>query len=222
MNAFFAVIARDVALGFKAGGGAAQTALFFALTALVFAIAAGPDTAQLARLAAPILWAAALLSALVSLDRIFQADFEDGTLDVLIETAELLEGRVLAKAVAHWLSACLPLILATPVLAILLSLPAEGYWPLVLSLLIGTPALSFIGTISAAVTLSLRRAGVLVAILTAPLYAPALIFGVAAANAGAEGAANYLPSLLFLGAGTLFSFILAPLAGAAAIRFNMN
>ncbi|MCA8896888.1 MAG: heme exporter protein CcmB [Parvularculaceae bacterium] len=222
MNGFLAIISRDVALGFKAGGGTVQTALFFALTALVFAIAVGPDTALLSRIAAPTLWAAALLSALVSLDRIFQADFEDGSLDVIVETADLLEGRVLAKAIAHWIAACLPLILATPVLALLLSLPAQGYWPLVLSLLVGTPALSFIGAISAAVTLSLRRAGVLIAILTAPLYAPALIFGVAAANAGASGAPNFIPSLLFLGAGTLFSMILAPLAGAAAIRFNMS
>lgn len=222
MTAFFAVIARDVALGFRAGGGAVQTALFFALTLLVFAIAVGPDAALLSRIAAPALWAAALLSALVSLDRIFQADFEDGSLDVLIETADLLEMRVLAKAIAHWLSACLPLVAATPLLALLFSLPAAGYWPLLAALLIGTPALSLIGAISAAVTLSMRRAGVLVSILTVPLYAPTLIFGVAAAKAGAEAAPDFAPSMMFLAAITIFSFILAPLAGAAAIRFNMS
>lgn len=222
MRGFFAIIARDVSLGFKAGGGALQTVLFFALTILVFSIAVGPDTSLLSRIAAPALWAAALLSALVSLDRIFQADFEDGSLDVLVETADLLELRVLAKAIAHWLSACLPLIAATPLLAVLLSLPLKGLSPLVLSLLIGTPALSLIGAISAAVTLSMRRAGVLVSILTTPLYAPTLIFGVSAATAGAEGAPDFVPSLLFLAAGTVFTFVLAPLAGAAAIRFNMS
>jgi len=222
MNAFLAIIARDVALGFKAGGGAMQTALFFALTVMVFAIAIGPDQTLLPRIAAPALWAAALLSALVSLDRIFQADFEDGSLDVVVETTDLLELRVLAKAIAHWLSACLPLIVATPLLGVLLNLPAAGLGPLVLSLLIGTPALSLIGAISAAVTLSMRRASVLVSILTTPLYAPALIFGVSAAMSGAEGAAGFVPSLLFLAATSVFSFILAPIAGAAAIRFNMS
>ena len=108
MTAFLALIRRDATLGFRAGGGALQTVFFFALTTLVFALAVGPDIALLARLAAPILWASVLLSSLVSLDRIFQADFEDGSLDVLIETADILELRVLAKAVGHWLSACLP------------------------------------------------------------------------------------------------------------------
>jgi heme exporter protein B len=222
MNAFFAIISRDVALGFKAGGGAFQTALFFALTIMVFAIAIGPDATLLPRIAAPALWAAALLSALVSLDRIFQADYEDGSLDVFVETSDLLEMRVLAKAIAHWISACLPLIAVTPLLGVLLNLPAAGLAPLVASLLIGTPALSLIGAISAAVTLSMRRAGVLVSILTTPLYAPTLIFGVGAAVAGADGAPGFVPSLLFLAAASVFSFIIAPLAGAAAIRFNMS
>lgn len=222
MSAFSAIIARDIALAFKAGGGAMQTAMFFALVALVFALAAGPEPQLLSRLAAPVLWAGALLSALVSLDRIFQADFEDGSLDVLVETADLLELRVLAKAIAHWLSACLPLVIATPVFGVLLNLPASGYGPLLASLLIGTPALSLIGALAAALTLTLRRASILVSILAAPLYAPALIFGVGAAEAGAAASPGFAPALLLLAAASLFALVFAPLAGAAAIRFNMS
>ncbi|MBB5518521.1 heme exporter protein CcmB [Amphiplicatus metriothermophilus] len=222
MSGLVAIVARDVVLALRAGGGAVQAALFFALAVLVFALAVGPDLDTLAELAAPVLWTAALLSTLVSLDRIFQADFEDGSLDVMIETADLLELVVLAKAVAHWLTSALPLIIAAPVLALLLNLPQEGYGPLLLSLAIGTPALSLIGALGAALTLGMRRAGALVSILVGPLYAPTLIFGVGAAKAGLEGAPSYGPSLLLLGAVTLFAAALAPLAGAAAIRFNMR
>lgn len=215
MRAVTAILIRDLALGFRAGGGAAQTALFFALVALVFALAIGPDRAAMARFAAPILWAAALLSALVSLDRVFQADFEDGSLDVIVASAELLEARVAAKALAHWLSSIAPLLVAAPAVALLLNLPGDQYGPLLLSLLIGTPALSLIGAVGAALTLSLRRAGVLIAILATPLYAPTLIFGVAAA--GGDGTA-----FLLLAAATLFAAAIGPLAAAAAIRFNMG
>ena len=222
MNAFVAIISRDVALGFRAGGGAMQAAMFFALIVLVFALAIGPEPARLATLAAPILWAGALLSALVSLDRIFQADFEDGSLDVLVETAELPELRVLAKAAAHWLSSLLPLIVAAPLFALLLNLPAAGYGPLLLSLLIGTPAGSREARRAAALTLALRRASILVSILAAPLYAPVLIFGVGAAEAGAAASPSFGPTLLLLAASSLFTLVFAPLAGAAAIRFNMS
>jgi heme exporter protein B len=222
VSGFVAIVSRDVALALRAGGGSVQAALFFALAVLVFALAVGPDLKALAGLAAPVLWTAALLSTLVSLDRVFQADFEDGSLDVMVETVDLLELVVLAKAVAHWLTSALPLIIAAPVLALLLNLPPEGYGPLLLSLAIGTPALSLIGALGAALTLGMRRAGVLVSILVAPLYAPALIFGVGAAKGGLEGAPIYGPSLLLLGATTLFAAAIAPLAGAAAIRFNMR
>ncbi len=222
MNAFAAIVGRDLALAFRAGGGALQTIVFFALVALLFALAIGPDLAALSRFAAPVLWAGALLSALVSLDRIFQADFEDGSLDVLIETADFLETRILAKATAHWLSSCLPLILAAPLIAILLNLPIEGFWPLLASLLVGTPALSLIGAIVAELALAMRRASVLMSILAAPLYAPALIFGVAAAEAGAAASPDYAPALMLLGAVSLVALIVAPLAGAAAIRFNLS
>lgn len=217
-----AIIARDLALALRAGGGALQSVLFFALATLLFALAIGPDLALQARLAAPVLWTIALLSMLVSLDRLFQADFEDGALDALIETADPLELTVFAKALAHWLSTGLPVVAAAPAAALLLNLPASAYGPLMLSLLIGTPALSFTGAIGAGVALGLKRAAILVAVISAPLYAPALIFGVGAASAGAAGSPEYAPSLMFLAAITLISAIIGPLAGAAAIRLNMN
>lgn len=218
MNGFAALIARDISLALRAGGGAAHSIVFFALVVLIFSLAVGPDVKILAAIAAPILWASALLASLVSLDRIFQSDFEDGSLDLIVETAEILELAVLAKAVAHWVTACLPLIVAAPLLAVLVNLPDGALAPLMLSLVAGTPALSLIGAFAAAVALAMRRAGVLMAILAAPLYAPALIFGVGAAQA-APGANS---PLLLLTAISLFSMIFAPLAGAAALRLNLD
>ncbi|MEQ1930363.1 MAG: heme exporter protein CcmB [Parvularculaceae bacterium] len=222
MSAFLAIVRRDLALAFRAGGGALQSMTFFALAALIFALAIGPEPALLQGFAAPVLWAVALFAAVVSLDRLFQADFEDGSLDTMIETAEFLELQVLAKALAHWLTAGLPVIAATPAIALLFNLPPEGYAPLLASLLVGTPALSLFGAIGAAVGLGLRRASIPMAILSAPLYAPTLIFGVNAAQAGASGSPEYAPSLLLLGAISLFSALLGPIAGAAAIRLNMS
>lgn len=222
MSAFLTIAGRDIGLAYRAGGGALQSVMFFALAALIFALAIGPDPSLLGKLAAPMLWAVALLSTLVSLDRMFQSDFEDGSLDTLVETAEFLELTVLAKALAHWVSAALPVIAAASAVGLLLNLPAEGYVPLLASLLVGTPALSLIGAIGAAVALGLRRASILIGVLAAPLYAPALIFGVGAAQAGAAGSPQYLPSLLILGAITLFAALLGPIAGAAAIRLNLN
>jgi heme exporter protein B len=222
MRRLAAIAGRDIALAFRAGGGAMQVVLFFALAALVFALAIGPDPTALRGLAAPILWTLALLAALVSLDRLFESDFEDGSLDALVETGDPLELSILAKACAHWTSALLPVVAATPLIAILLNLPANALQPLLLSLVIGTPALSLIGAIAAAVAVGLRRAGVLVAVLSAPLYAPTLIFGVSAAGAGAEASPAALPSFLILAAITLLAAIIGPIAGAAAIRFNMG
>jgi len=222
MTAFLAIISRDVALGFRAGGGALLAAMFFALMILMFALAVGPDKALLSVVAAPILWAAALLAALVSFDRIFQADYEDGTLDTLVETADMLEMRVLAKALAHWIATCLPLIVLTPLLALMLNLPGGGFGPLIVSLLIGTPALSLIGALTAALTVTLRRANILVTVLAAPLFTPILIFGVAAAKTTTFADAAFTPAILLLSASALFSLIVAPLGGAAAIRANLD
>ncbi len=220
MSAFAAIVARDLRLAFRAGGGAVQAVMFFALTIIIFALAAGPDRARLAALAVPAIWTGALLAAMLSFDRLFQEDQEDGALDALLETADPLALTVIAKAVAHWLSTLLPLIAASPLLALLLNLPGEAFGPLVLSLAAGTPALSLLGALASAITLSLKRASVLMTILTAPLLTPIVIFGVAAANAGADGDPRFGPTLMILAAFSLFACVFAPLAAAAAIRFN--
>lgn len=222
MSGFWAIFKRDVALGFRAGGGAALGMAFFALTILIFALAIGPEPILLGRIAAPVLWTASLLSALVSLDRIFQADYEDGSLDLIVETADPVELAFLAKAFAHWVTASAPLIALTPVLGLMLALDGDGFSPLIISLAIGTPALSLIGALAAALTVCLRRANVLTTLLATPLFTPIIIFGVGAASAGATGDPAFTPSLLFLGAASLFSLIVAPFAGAAAIRANLG
>ncbi|NWG92725.1 MAG: heme exporter protein CcmB [Parvularculaceae bacterium] len=222
MKKMLAIFERDIALAFRAGGGAINSVVFLALTVLIFALAVGPDRARLAASAAPILWTAATLAAMLSFDSIFQADFEDGSLDVLAEATESLGFVAVSKAAAHWVSALLPLILATPPLAVLLGLPAAAYFPLVISLAVATPALSLLGVLASALALSLRRASILMTILTAPLLTPAVIFGVAAANAGAENSPLFGPLLMLLAAFTLLFLIAMPLAAGAALRFNID
>lgn len=222
MRGIRAIVARDLKLAFRAGGGAAQAVMFFALTVVIFALASGPDRAQLAKIAAPALWTAASLAAMLSFDRLFQDDHEDGSLDVLRETADPLATTVMAKALAHWLSTLLPLVAAAPILALLLNLPGEAYAPLALSLLLGTPALSMLGALASALTLALRRASILMVILTVPLMTPVVIFGVGASQAGAASDPQYAPALMILAAISLFACVFAPLAAAAAIRFNTD
>lgn len=222
MRALTAIIARDVKLAFRAGGGAVQGVMFFALIIVIFALAAGPERAQLAAIAAPAIWTSASLAAMLSFDRLFQDDYEDGSIDILLETADPLALAVAAKALAHWLSTLLPLIAAAPVLALLLNLPGDAYGPLLLSLIFGTPALSLLGALASALTLALRRASVLMVILTVPLLTPVVIFGVSASQAGAAGSPQYAPALMILAAISLFSCVFAPLAAAAAIRFNVD
>lgn len=222
MRAFAALVARDAKLAIRSGGGAVQAVMFFALTIVIFALATGPDRARLAAIAAPALWTGATLAAMLSFDRLFQEDHEDGALDAILETADPLALAVIAKALAHWLSTLLPLIAASPLLALLLNLPGETFGPLLLSLLFGTPALSLLGALASALTLSLKRASVLMTILTAPLLTPVIIFGVAAANAGAAGDPRYASTLMILAAFSLFTCVFAPLAAAAAIRFNTD
>ncbi len=222
MNRLVAIIGRDCRLAFRSGGGAANGVVFFALVTIIFAIAIGPDPTLLTASATSVLWAGATLSGMLSYDRIFQADFEDGSFDSLIETGELLSLTALAKAVAHWLTTILPLIVVTPVLGLLLGLDRQAYGPMIISLALGTPGLSFLGVLVSALTLSLRRASLLMTILTAPLVTPALIFGVEAAKAGAANDPLYGPSLMILSAISLSSGVVLPLAAAAAIRFNID
>ncbi len=220
MSKLAAILMRDLRLALRAGGGAGNTVVFFALTIVIFALAVGPDRAALSANAAAILWTAATLAAMLSFDRIFQADFEDGSLDTLLETTEPVSLVALTKAAAHWLTTLAPLILTAPILGLLLGLPETAYGPLVLSLLVGTPALSLLGAFASALALSLRRASLLMTILTAPLLTPALIFGVGAAKAGASGDPLCQPAMMILAAVSLSSCVVLPLATAAAIRFN--
>jgi heme exporter protein B len=222
VSAFYAIVLRDLKLSFRTGGGAVQGVMFFALIIIIFALAAGPDRALLATIAAPAIWTCASLAAMLSFDRLLQDDYEDGSLDILLETVDPLALAIVAKSAAHWLSSLLPLVAAAPVLGLLLNLPEPAYVPLVLTLAIGTPALSLLGALASALTLALRRASVLMVILTVPLLTPVLIFGVSAAQAGAEGSPQYAPSLMILAAISLFACVFAPLAAAAAIRFNTD
>lgn len=222
MKPLGAIIARDIKLAFRAGGGAVQAVMFFALTIVIFALASGPDRQQLAAMAAPVLWTGATLAAMLSFDRLFQDDHEDGSLDAMMEAIDPLALAVFAKALAHWLASLLPLIVAAPVLALLLNLPGEAFGPLMLSLAAGTPALSLLGALASALTLALKRASVLMTILTAPLLTPVVIFGVSATEAGAADDPHFPSILMILAAISLFACVFAPLAAAAAIRFNTD
>ncbi len=217
MNAFVALVRRDLALAFRQGADAAMAVLFSVLVVMLFPFGVGPEPQILARIAAGLVWVAALLAAMLSLDRMFQADYEDGTLDALALGPLPLFAVALAKTLAHWLSTGVPLILAAPVLALLLNMPGDGFPSLLLSVALGTPSLSLIGGIGAALTLGARRAGVLVALLVLPLVIPVLIFGAAAVEASLTGLPPH-PPLLMLAALLLAAMPLAPWAIAAALR----
>jgi heme exporter protein B len=217
MTAFRLLVLRDLRLALRQGGDAAMVVAFFVLTVILFPFGVGPEAELLARIAAGILWVTALLAALLSLERLFQADWEDGSLEALVLMPLPLEAQVLAKCLAHWLVAGLPLIVIAPLLALLLHLDAAGYPALLLSLLLGTPSLSLLGAVGAALSLGARRGGVLLSLLVLPLYIPVLIFGVAAVEA-AIGGFGARPHLLLLGALLAGALALAPVAAAAALR----
>lgn len=212
MSAFAATLRRELALSLRGGGDVLTLVLFFVIVGAIVPFAVGPDKVLLARIAPGIVWIAAFLAMLMGLDRLFQADHQDGSL-VLLRQADLpLSAIVAAKVMAHWLVSAVPLIIATPILAVLLAMDMDTLWRTVLSLLIGTPALAAFGAIGAAVTVSIRRGGLLAPILIAPLSIPVLIFGVGAITATQSSAA-----LLFLGALSLTAMALAPFAAALAI-----
>lgn len=217
MTGFGLLVLRELRLAFRQGGDAAMVVGFFVLTVILFPFGVGPEPALLSRIAAGILWVTALLASLLSLDRLFQADWEDGSLEALALMPLPLEVQVLAKCLAHWLVSGLPLTLVAPLLGVLLHLAPAGYPVLMLSLLLGTPTLSLVGAIGAALSLGARRGGVLLSLLVLPLYIPVLIFGVAAIEASIGGFA-VRPHLLLLGAFLAAALPLAPLAAAAALR----
>ena len=220
MSPCLALLVRDIRLAFRAGGGATLALAFFAAVATLVPLGVGPDLKLLARIAGGVLWVAAVLAALLSLDRLFQADYEDGSLDLIALAPLPLELAALAKTAAHWLATGLPLTILSAVLAVMFGLPAEGIGALVLSLLIGTPAVSSIGAVGAALTLSIRRGGLILPLIVLPLLAPAVIFGSGAVLAALDRLAN--GSLLLLAAYSLLAVVLSPFAAAASVRLNLT
>jgi len=213
------LVLRDLALAVRAGGGFGLGLAFFLIVVVLVPFALGPETGLLSQVAPGVLWLGALLACLLSLDRIFALDFEDGTLDLLACAPVPLEGVVAAKAAAHWITTGLPLVLAAPLLGVLLNLPGPGFFWLVVSLVLGTPALSLIGAFGAALTVGLRRGGLLLSLLVLPLYVPTLIFGAEVARRGAVGMDVEAPLLLLAGI-SLGATALLPFAAAAALRIN--
>lgn len=216
-----ALLLRDLRLGIRSGAGTVQALIFFLILILLMPLGIGPDTTLLAKIAPGTLWLGALLSCLLSLDRLYQADLEDGSLDVFALAPMPLELTAATKALAHWLTTGLPLTLASPLLALALNLPPPALPWLAASLAVGTPALSFIGGIGAALTLGLRQGGLLIGILTLPLYIPTLIFGAQSAIAAADGQ-DPLPALALTAALTLATLALAPFATAAILRIQLR
>jgi len=221
MKAFLALIRRDLAIAFRTGGGGALGVAFFVIAATLVPFGVGPLPELLSRIAPGMLWIAALLACLLTLDRLFQADVEDGTMDVLALSPVPLELVVLAKCIAHWLTTGLPLLLAAPVMALTLRMPEVGYPAMIASLALGTPALSLIGAIGAALTAGMRRGGVLTAVLVLPLYVPTLILGALAVNASAMDLPA-APYLMLSGAITLAALPLAPFVAAACLRLAIR
>ena len=217
MNVFAAVLKRDLALAIRQSADSFTVLAFFAIATVLFPLGVGPETNTLAKIAGGVLWVSALLAALLSLDRLFAVDYEDGTLDQLVLCGEPLIFVVLAKTAAHWLTTGLPLILLSPILAVTLHLPAQGYGALLLALLLGTPTVSLIGAVGAALVLGSRRGGVLLSFLVLPLYVPILIFGTLSVEAAIIGVST-TATLALLGALALFAVTLAPWAAAAALR----
>lgn len=217
----FALLIRDLRLAIRAGGGFGLGLGFFLILCVLIPLGVGPEGGRLAAIAPGILWVGALLACLLSLDRIFALDWEDGSLDLLATAPLPLEGAVAMKALAHWIVTGLPLVAAAPVLGVLLHLPGAAQGWLVVSLAVGTPALSVIGAFGAALTVGLRRGGLLLSLLVLPLYVPTLIFGAEIVRRGAEGMAPATPLLLLAGI-TLGSIALLPFAAAAALRINLR
>jgi heme exporter protein B len=217
VRTFVRLVARDLRLALRQRADAGLVVLFFVLTAALFPFAVGPEPNLLARMAPGVIWVTALLAVLLSLERLFLADYEDGSLELLALAPLPLEATVLAKALAHWLTTGLPLVVAAPLLALLYNMEPAGLPMLILAMILGSPSLSLIGAVGAALTLGARRGGVLIPLLVLPLNVPVLIFGVAALDAAMAGL-SARPHLLILGALFLVSLVVAPLAGAAALR----
>lgn len=222
MSAFQAILLRDLRVSVRAGGGALMAVLFFLVVVAVVPFGVGPDLALLRRIAPAMLWIGALLASLLALDRLFAADQEDGSLDLMLTARLPLELTVLAKGLAHWATTGLPLALAVPFLGVLLNLEFTAGLAVALTVAAGTPALTLLGLVGAALAVTLRRGGLLLPIMVLPLAAPVLIFGVAASNAAVAGPGSYGTPFTILCALALGSLAIAPFAAAAALRAGME
>ncbi len=222
MNAALALLRRDIALAFREGGAIGVALGFYLMVIAIAPFGLGPDINLLARVAPGLLWIALLLAALLSADRIFHNDYEDGSLDVLSMGPMPLAAVAASKSLAHWATTCVPLALLAPVLGLLLNFPIDAIPLLVLTMLVGTPAVSFIASIGASLTLGLRRSGLLLALLVLPLYVPVLIFGASTISTALTGPGSPWPPFLMLCAISLASIILAPIAAAAALRTSFR
>ena len=222
MSPLLALFVRDVRLAMRVGGGGGIGVLFFLIVTALIPFAIGPDLALLGRIGPAILWLGALLASLLTLDRLFAVDHEDGSLDLMLMGETPLELAVAAKAAAHWITTGLPLVIAVPVLALFLGIEPRTMGAVALTLLVGTPALTFIGTVGAALAVTLRRGGLILAILVLPLTIPVLIFGVAAANSASVGPVPFGVPFTILCGLTLISLVLGPFAAAAALRHGLE
>jgi len=222
MTPLSALLVRDMRIAIRVGGGALIGVLFFVVVVTLTPFAVGPDLALLKRIGPAILWLAALLASLLALDRLFASDHEDGSLDLILTGRAPLELVIATKGLAHWLTTAVPLIVAAPLIGLLLNIEPPAQAGLVLTLLVGTPALTFIGIVGAAIAVTLRRGGLLLAIIVLPLTVPVLIFGVAAANAAVAGPAPFGTPFTVLCALTLASLVIGPFAAAAALRLDIE
>jgi heme exporter protein B len=222
MSAFWHLVRRDLQLAWKEGGTVGVALGFYLVVVTMLPLSLGPDLNLLSRIGPGLLWVALLLATLLSLGRLFETDFEDGSLEVLATSALPLEAIAAAKSLAHWLTTGIPLTILAPALGLLVNLPLEAYGVLVATMLVGTPAVSFIGAIGAALTLRARRSGVLIALLMLPLFVPTLLFGIEAITAALTQSGGFSSAFLILLAISLASVVLAPLAAALALRFQLQ
>jgi heme exporter protein B len=222
MTALAALLMRDMRIAVRVGGGALMGVLFFLVVVTLIPFAVGPDLPLLKRIGPAILWLAALLASLLALDRLFAGDRDDGSLDLILTGRAPLELVVAVKGLAHWLTTGLPLVICAPLIGLLLNLDLAEEGALMLTLFVGTPALTFIGLIGAAIAVTLRRGGLLLAVIVLPLTVPILIFGVAAANAAVAGPIPFGTPFTILCALTLASLAIGPFAAAAALRQDVD
>lgn len=222
MTALLALFARDARTGLRVGGGAMTGVLFYLAVVTLIPFAVGADQALLRRIGPAVLWLGALLASLLGLDRLFAADRDDGSLDLILMARTPLTLAVVAKALAHWTTAALPLVVASPVLGVLLDLDPAALGAVALTLLAGTPALTFIGVVGAALAAALRRGGLLLPVLVLPLTIPVLIFGVAATGAAVGGPVPFGTPFTMLCALSLMSAVVGPVAAAATLRYAME